>query len=51
MYQLMVYGLWDKREVEIENIQQATQRINVAEKFIKTLEEREDMDLNESITS
>lgn len=41
MYQLMVFGLWDKREVDIENMQQAVTRITQAQKFIETLEQKE----------
>ena len=40
MYQLMVYGLWEKREWEIESLQNATARIASATKKINDMHRR-----------
>ena len=36
----MIYGLWDKRENEVENIQQASAWIQWANKKIKQIKEK-----------
>ena len=45
----MIYGLWDKRETEVENIQQASVRIQWANKKIWMIKEKFELEKSNQV--